>query len=100
MKPKPTPPTLNDKPDDKPLDNDKLPPPGDLPQSETDLTAQGESTSPHMPHERDEKVGMTGGVPNEQVQQGARDLARGLQDTSRAEETDRAYQSTRKPAPR
>ena len=96
MKPKPTPTT----PNDKPIDNDKLSPPGDLPQSEADLTSSGESLSPEMPHERDETVGMTGGVPNEHVRQAARDVERGLQDTSRAEETDRAYQSTRKPAPR
>ena len=34
---------------------------------------------------------MTGGEPSAAVQQGARDLKRGLQDTSRAPEADRAY---------
>ena len=88
MKPKPTPTT----PNDKPIDNDKLSPPGDLPQSEADLTSSGESSSPEMPHERDETVGMTGGVPNEVVQQASADVQRGLVDTSRAEATDPTYQ--------
>ena len=46
---------------------------------------------PHMPNDRDETVGATGGIPSETVKQGARDLKRGLQDTSRAPEADRAY---------
>lgn len=53
-------------------------------------------TSPAMPHERDEAVGMTGGVPSPRVQQGERDLKRGLQDTSRATEADTAYRKLKK----
>ena len=61
-----------------------------------DLTSQDESASPKMPHERDERVGMTGGAQSSRVQQGARDLKRGLQDTSRATEADRAYKKLKK----
>lgn len=49
-----------------------------------------------LPHERDESAGMTGGVPSEVVQQGARDLKRGLEDTSRAPEADQAYKKLKK----
>ena len=57
-----------------------------------DLTADAPRTAPTMPHERDEGVGMTGGVPSARVRQGHRDVERGVQDTSRAPEADRAYQ--------
>lgn len=53
-------------------------------------------SEPALPHERDEGTGMTGGVPSEVVQQGARDLTRGLEDTSRAPEADRAYKKLKK----
>ena len=49
-----------------------------------------------MPHERDEGSGMTGGIPSERVQQGASDVERGLQDTSRATEADQAYEKQKK----
>lgn len=61
-----------------------------------DLTEPGASTSPKLPHERDEGVGMTGGVPSARVQQGQRDLKRGVQDTSRAAEADAAYTKLKK----
>lgn len=47
-----------------------------------DLTLEAPSSDPALPHERDEKVGMTGGVQSSRVQQGARDLKRGSQNTS------------------
>ena len=75
----------------KPQDDGRGAPPGDLPDSEVDLSSPGESSSPQMPHERDETAGMTGGVPSERVRQAARDLADGRRDTSRATESDRAY---------
>ena len=53
-------------------------------------------SEPALPHERDESASMTGGVPSEVVQQGARDLTRGLEDTSRAPEADRAYKKLKK----
>jgi len=46
---------------------------------------------PQLPHERDETPGMTDGVPNERQKQAHRDVSRGVQDTSRAPEADRAY---------
>lgn len=39
------------------------------------------ATEPHLPHERDQNKDMTGGQPDAQVQQGWRDVQRGLQDT-------------------
>ena len=61
-----------------------------------DLASPATSTSPAMPHERDESAGMTGGVPSARVQQGGRDLKRGVQDTSRAPEADSAYKKLKK----
>jgi hypothetical protein len=61
-----------------------------------DLTASKPSSEPLMPHDRDEKAGMTGGVSSKKVQQGARDVQRGLQDTSRAPEADEAYKKLRR----
>jgi hypothetical protein len=68
------------------------PPVETTPAANVDLTAPGKSTSPAMPNDRDEKAGMTGGVPSERVQQGAKDVKRGVQDTTRAPEADKAYQ--------
>ncbi len=45
-----------------------------------------------LPHERDEKQGMTGDIPSPEMQQGHRDLKRGLEDTSKSTEMDRTYQ--------
>ena len=54
---------------------------------------------PALPHERDEQVGMTGGIGSEAVKQAHTDVKRGLQDTSGAPEADRAYRDLKKPAP-
>jgi hypothetical protein len=56
-----------------------------------DTTSPAESSNPRLPHERDEKVGITGGAPSKRVQQGAQDLKRGVSDTTRAPEADAAY---------
>ncbi|PWW46913.1 hypothetical protein [Melaminivora alkalimesophila] len=40
-----------------------------------------EKGEPHLPHERDQDISMTGDRQDPRVQQGARDLQRGLQDT-------------------
>lgn len=56
-----------------------------------------EANRPPLPHDRDEKAGATGGVPSPTVQQGARDVARGLSDTTRAPEADAAYRKLKKP---
>ena len=44
-----------------------------------------------MPNERDESVDMTADVPDPLIEQAAVDVARGLQDTSKGAELDRAY---------
>jgi hypothetical protein len=56
-----------------------------------DLTHKRREVEPALPHERDEQVGMTGGIASPVVQQGARDLKRGIQDTSKSVEADAAY---------
>ena len=68
------------------------PPHETTPDAQVDLTSTGKSTSPAMPNDRDEKTGMTGGVPSKRVQQGSADVKRGVKDTSRAPEADAAYQ--------
>lgn len=65
-------------------------------QTGVDLSSPGGSTSPKLPHERDEGAGMTGGVPSARVQQAQRDVKRGVQDTSRAPEADIAYRKLTK----
>lgn len=47
--------------------------------------------APLLPHDRDEAVGATAGVPSPEVQQAHRDLQRGLRDTDRGPVADRAY---------
>ena len=61
-----------------------------------DLTKPKTPEEPALPHERDQSVGMTDGVPSQRVRQGHRDLARGVQDTSRAPEADTAYDKLKK----
>ena len=53
-------------------------------------------SEPALPHERDESANMTGGIESDVVEQAARDLKRGLEDTSRAPEADRAYRKLKK----
>ena len=45
-----------------------------------------------MPNERDESVDMTADVPDPMIEQAAIDVARGLQDTSKGAELNRAYE--------
>ncbi len=49
-------------------------------------------SSPLMPHERDQSVGMTDGAPDANVEQAYRDVKRGLQDTDRGQPAHEAYQ--------
>ena len=44
-----------------------------------------------LPHERDQSTDMTAAAPDAVVQQAQRDVKRGLQDTSKAPEMNRAY---------
>ncbi len=57
------------------------------------------SSAAKLPHERDESVGMTGGVTSEPMQQAHKDLSRGLQDTDRGPETDRIYKKLKRTTP-
>jgi len=61
-----------------------------------DLVSPARSARPQLPHERDEATGTTGGAPDARVQQGHRDVVRGLQDTSRAPEAGRVYDKLKK----
>lgn len=45
-----------------------------------------------MPHERDQSTDMTPATPDPKIRQAERDVNSGKQDTSKALETDRAYQ--------
>ncbi len=44
-----------------------------------------------LPHERDQAVDMTHAKPDPVVEQGGRDVKRGIKDTSKSVEMDRAY---------
>jgi hypothetical protein len=44
-----------------------------------------------MPNERDESIAMTPDAPDPVIEQAAVDVARGLQDTSKGVELNRAY---------
>lgn len=80
----------------KPVDNGRDPAAGDTLQASVDLTSGDPSSAPSMPNERDEAVGMTDGIPSERVEQAFDDVEAGRQDTSRALESDRAYQEQKK----
>ena len=54
-------------------------------------------SSLELPHERDQAVDMTSGKSSPRVEQAARDVARGRQDTSKGPEMDRAYQKQKSP---
>lgn len=80
----------------KPVDDGRDPPAGDMPHAVTDLTSAEASSAPGMPHERDETVGMTGGIQSERIEQARVDLEQGREDTSRGTEADRTYQRQKK----
>lgn len=48
-----------------------------------------------LPSDRDQSTDMTAAKPDPKVQQAAKDLKRGLSDTSNGVETDKAYQKQR-----
>ena len=56
-------------------------------------------TAPKLPHEQDESVGSTGGVPSPEMQQAYKDVKRGLQDTSRGTAADADYQKLKNDVP-
>lgn len=54
------------------------------------------STKPKLPHEQDQSVGMTDGIPSKKVQQAYLDVSQGQQDTDRGPEAQRTYQKLKK----
>ncbi len=56
-----------------------------------DLTDDDQSSTPHMPHDRDERVGMTDNKPSETIRKAHDDVERGVKDTTRGTEADAAY---------
>lgn len=71
-------------------------PPGPPKPASTNLTKPPAQNQADLPHERDETVGMTGGIPDETARQGHRDLTRGIEDTSRSAQADAAYRKLKK----
>ena len=63
--------------------------------SSESTTIAGEKV-PGLPHERDESPHSTGGERHADIEQAAKDVGRGLKDTSRAPEADAAYTKLRK----
>ena len=49
-----------------------------------------------LPHERDESVSMTGGIPSVTMKQAYRDVSQRLQDTDRGPEAERAYKKLKR----
>ena len=66
---------------------------GQGPQVDKKQTLKDESvkSSLELPHDRDQARDMTHPQPDPVIEQAAKDVASGKQDTSRALETDRAY---------
>ena len=56
-------------------------------------------TAPKLPHEQDESVGSTAGVPSPAMHQAYKDVKRGLQDTSRGAAANAAYQKLKDAGP-
>jgi hypothetical protein len=50
-----------------------------------------EKHEPRLPHERDESTDSGVNQPRQKMRQAKQDVERGLQDTSKGEETDRVY---------
>ena len=48
-------------------------------------------TSLELPHERDQATDMTAAAPDPQVEQAAKDVAKGIKDTSKSPEMDATY---------
>lgn len=55
------------------------------------LKDQSVEASLETPNERDQAIDMTNAQPDPRIEQAAKDVANGLQDTSKALETNRTY---------
>lgn len=56
-----------------------------------DAADEADEASLALPHERDQSIEMTAKKPDPKMRQAGRDLDRGLQDTSKGPEMNRAY---------
>ena len=64
-----------------------------IPKHQSSGSAQPvESAMPRQPHERDESSDSQGSAPQDAPSQAAKDVERGLVDTSKAKETNEAYE--------
>ena len=67
-------------------------PQGPLTEHQTTPQDSAVEASAQLPHERDQSTDMTAATPDPAVQQAAKDLQRGLSDTTKGAEMDKAYQ--------
>ena len=67
-------------------------PQGPLTEHQTTPHDSAVEASAQLPHERDQSTDMTAATPDPAVQQAAKDLQRGLSDTTKGAEMDKAYQ--------
>ena len=81
-----------------PTRTDAIAVPNPQPISAIGLDSSVHPPEPALPHDRDEAAGATGGIPSAVVQQGSRDLKRGIVDTSRAPEAEAAYRKLKRRA--
>lgn len=70
---------------------------GGVPAVARDAISATPEPVPKLPHERDQSADAQKSAPDEVIRRGHDDVARGVQDTSRAAESDRAYHKLRKP---
>jgi hypothetical protein len=61
--------------------------------------AGARKSAAQLPHERDETVGMTDGIPSAAMQQAHRDVSRGLRDTDRGPVADATYDKLKRTTP-
>lgn len=61
------------------------------PGKQQDARDESVKTSLELPHDRDQAKDMTRQQPDALIDQAAKDLGKGIKDTSKAIETDRAY---------
>ena len=69
---------------------------GGVPSVARDAITATPEPVPKLPHERDQSTDDQRSPPDEVIRRGHHDIERGVQDTSRAAETDRAYHKLRK----
>ncbi|NMM76670.1 hypothetical protein [Acidovorax sp. SRB_24] len=71
----------------------------DAPSAGADATPPEGTRLPKLPHERDQSVGMTDGIPSADIQQAYRDVQRGLVDTDAGREAHNVGKPVQPPEP-